>query len=125
MREIAKMLDVEFDKNFTCNDDYGFIYRITDKGLMCNGVVATEVLAMLLDGTMTIERKPWKPSFNERYYSVGIGGTLEPGTWQNDFIDLALYKLGNCYSAAEVAETNMSKWIDFYKTDKAVKMYTT
>lgn len=61
--------------------------------------------------------KRWKPHFNERYYSVGNGGVLEPGTWLNDFVDIAMYKLGNCYATPEEAEANMEKWIKWYSSD--------
>ena len=58
----------------------------------------------------------WKPHFNERYYSVGNGGVLEPGTWMNDFVDIALYKLGNCYATPEEAEVNVDKWVKWYNS---------
>jgi hypothetical protein len=61
--------------------------------------------------------KRWKPHFNERYYSVGNGGVLEPGTWLNDFVDIAMYKLGNCYATPEEAEANMEKWTKWYSSD--------
>ena len=61
--------------------------------------------------------KRWKPHFNERYYSVGNGGVLEPGTWLNDFVDISMYKLGNCYATPEEAEANMEKWIKWYSSD--------
>lgn len=61
--------------------------------------------------------KRWKPHFNERYYSVGNGGVLEPGTWLNDFVDIAMYKLGNCYATPEEAEANVEKWTKWYSSD--------
>lgn len=59
----------------------------------------------------------WKPRFNERYYSIGPGGVLEPGTWLNDFVDVAMYKLGNCYPTAQEAEKDVTKWTDWYASD--------
>lgn len=79
-------------------------------------------LRNLLNGKFSITRKPWKPSYNERYYSIGPGGTLEPGNWMNDFIDVALYKLGNCYSSVQEAEDNRDKWKAFYASDEVLEV---
>lgn len=79
------------------------------------------VLGNLLTGACSIERKHWKPKYNERYYSIGTGGVLEPGTWLNDFVDIALYRLGNCYPTPEEASANADKWIKFCESDESIK----
>ena len=76
----------------------------------------------MLRGKYTIRNKPWVPHYDERYYSIGPGGALEPGTWMNDFLDMALYKLGNCYRTAEEAQANKEKWIEFYNSDKTLEV---
>ena len=77
---------------------------------------------MLLSGQLEIKRKPWKPKYNQCYYSIGPGGVLEPGRWMNDFIDVAMYKLGNCYRTAEEAEANRDKWVKFYESDEVLEV---
>ena len=124
MREIAKMLDVKFDENFECNDDYGHTYRITDKGLLLNGVPASETLSMLLDGTLTVKRKPWKPSMYDTYYYTD-GHHVYCEEWMNYICDWNCYKLGNCYETQKEAENNAEKWSKFYSSDNILKFYTT
>lgn len=134
MKEVAKMLGVEIGEAFVC--DNGFTYMFTEKGVVSSPCVIrgvhidgdseekhhVNVLMALLNGECTIVPKPWKPNYNERYYSIGPGGALEPGTWMNDFLDVALYKLGNCYRTVEDAEANKEKWIEFYNSDKTLEV---
>ena len=134
MKEVAKMLGVKIGEAFVC--DNGFKYMFTEKGVVSpphviwgvhmNGDFEEEhhvnVLMALLNGVRTIVPKPWKPAYHERYYSIGPGGVLEPGDWMNDFLDVALYKLGNCYRTVEEAEANKEKWIEFYNSDKTLEV---
>ena len=128
MEQVAKILGVELGEKFelkSSNDSCYTLAMFTDDGLK---IVETNVsdqcfwkpyaLEHLLKGNYTIKRIPWKPSYNDRYYSVTTGGMIEPGTWLGDFIDITLYKLGNCYCTAEEAESNCQKWIDFFEADE-------
>lgn len=133
MAEVARILGVELGEEFelifpqpsSCHATVKF----TNDGL---SVVSTNVydvynfkaylLEHLLKGIYTIKRKPWQPAYNERYYSIGPGGTLEPGIWMNDFIDIALYRFGNCYRTHQEAEANSGKWIAFYASDEVLEV---
>ena len=132
MKEVAQMLGVELDEEFTV--EYGFTRlstaKITEKGLR---IMDTNLLSFgedlekttlewLLCGLCHIRCQPWKPSYDERYYSVGPGGVLEPGTWMNDFVDRALYKLGNCYPTSHEALRNKDKWTAFYSSNEQINI---
>ena len=136
MKDVANMLGVELGERFNIvGIDNKCHYYLTENGLFCeemkssnfyttkdNNLFFSVILTHLLDGVYTIKHIPWKPNFNERYYSIGPGGVLEPGNWSNDFIDRALYKLGNCYRTAQEAETNRDKWVAFYESDKQLEV---
>lgn len=131
MEEVARILGVELGEEFTVRvqDNQHLDAMITEDGIRAlNGPEyfkkynASVCLHNLLNGTLSVERKHWTPSYNESYYSIGIGGTLEPGTWMNDFIDVALYKLGNCYRTPQEAEVNSDKWIAFYASDEVLEV---
>lgn len=129
MKEVTKILGVELGKRFIVNvQDNKYLDAMINEDGMCvlNGPEvwkkhnATVCLHKLLKGELSIKRTPWKPSFNEKYYSIGPGGVLEPGTWLNDFIDRALYKLGNCYQTAQEAEADQDKWVKFYTSNEVL-----
>lgn len=129
MKDIAKIFGVELNEKFKI--DCGrkdTIAMLTDYGLVINCepnavcITSDQVLGWLLTGKATIKPLPWKPNYEQRYYSIGPGGVLEPGRWLNDFIDVAMYKLGNCYHTAQEAESNRDKWIAFYNSDKQLEV---
>ena len=131
MKEVAKMLGVELGEEFEVDfqaPNYA-VLKLMPYGL---DVVKSNVsgpypwganlLTSLLSGTLAIKRKLWKPSYGEHYYSIGPGGVLEPGVWNNDFIDRMLYKLGNFYRTQQEAETDKDKWVAFYLSDDALEV---
>lgn len=123
MAEVAKMLGVELGEEFGIYKVNGH-YVLFDDGLVHieTGNIVNGTLNALLLGQLTINYRRWKPKFGEEYYSIGVGGVLEPGTWLNDFIDVAMYKLGNCYETMKEAEANRDKWITFYALDEILEV---
>lgn len=133
MEEVAKLLGVELDEEFKLifpsNSSCYATVKLTIDGAK---VISTNVyddfnfksylLEHLIKGDYEIKRKPWKPRFNERYYSVGVDGSTEDGTWLNDFVDYTLYKIGNCYRTIEEARANRVKWGTFYDSDEVLKI---
>lgn len=129
MKEVAKLLGVELDEEFELvfpsNSSCYATVKLTIDGAK---VISTNVydvfnfksylLEHLIKGDYKISRKPWKPKFNERYYSVGVDGSTEDGTWLNDFLDYTLYKIGNCYRTIEEARENRVKWGTFYDSER-------
>ena len=138
MREVAKMLGVEFGEDFEVNyptcPNINIVAKICENGLKIVGSDSEWVYVNKLDfncnsmfsdmlrGVCKIVPKPWKPRLNDRYYSIGPGGVLEPGVWVNDFIDVAMYKLGNCYRTVEEANNNSKKWIGFYNSRERIEI---
>ena len=130
MKDIAKMLGVELGETFEAEVNGNVVEaKITPNdicvlsGPECWANHNSSVLLRgLLRGHYTIRLKPWKPHYRQEYYSVGPGGVLEPGTWLNDFIDVVMYKLGNCYRTPQEAEANRDKWIAFYASDEVLEV---
>lgn len=133
MEEVAKLFGVELDEEFelvfqppsTC---HATVKLTIDGAKVVNTNVydifnfKSYLLEHLIKGSYGIKRKPWKPRFNERYYSVGVDGSTEDGTWLNDFLDYTLYKIGNCYRTIEEARANRVKWGTFYDSDEVLKI---
>ena len=133
MYEVAKLLGVElyeaFDIIFPLPSKHYAVVMLTEAGAQ---VIDTDVfdefnlktylLENLIKGTYGIKRKSkhWKPKFYEKYYSIGVDGDVEGGTWMNDFLDYTLYKVGNCYRTAEEARENRLKWGTFYDSDEVL-----
>ena len=131
MEAVARLLGVELNEEFELVFDPSSACHATIK-LTTDGVKVIEtdvydifnfksfLLEHLLKGNYGIKKKTWKPKFNEKYYSIGVDGSVENGTWLNDFLDYTLYKIGNCYRTVEEARTNRIKWGEFYDSDKVL-----
>ena len=134
MEEVAKMLGVEIGEEFEiqypshCDVKTTAVFSSNGFNIVHTDAVILQPywkyaeLHALLEGTISIKRKPWKPKFEESYYSVGVDGTVENGTWLNDFLDYSLYKIGNCYRTIDEARCNMSKWGRFYDSDEVLEV---
>lgn len=121
MAEVAKLLGVEIGEDFECEES-SCTYRITDGGLTCNGCYGTDSLMMILNGRLTIKRKPWKPKYNEEYWAVTIDDEPRMFIWDGYMFDLSCYKLGNCYRTKEEAKANRDKWLSFYTSDEVLEV---
>ena len=121
MAEVAKMFGVEFDQDFECNES-SCTYRITKNGVRCNGVLGADSLTMLLNGTLTIKHKPWKPKNGDGYWTVMNDGSIYYALCRDDIIDFHCYKLGNCYRTNKEAEANCDKWVAFYASDEVLEV---
>ena len=132
MADVAKLLGVEIGEEFEIQFDspYHASAMFTDDGFK---IVYTDVnvpisywpyaiLHSLIRGDLAIKRKPWKPKVDERYYTVAENGVLEQNVCVWDFIDISLYKLGNCYRTKEEAEANRDKWSRFYASDEVLEV---
>lgn len=121
MAEVAKILGVELDEDFKCNES-PCTYRITKCGALCDGVRGEESLMMLLYGTLTVKQKPWKPKIDERFYVVTIDGGVMYRYWDDCSSYKNYYKLGNFYRTYAEAEANRDKWISFYASDEVLEV---
>ena len=129
MAEVAKMLGVELDEKFKIKHMSGGIsdcyYYFTNFGLCSENNFYSdgpELLTNLLIGNYTILKKPWKPRGNEKYWYVTPEGYCCDAICLGDWVNLTLYKIGNCYRTKEEAESNRDKWVEFYKSDEVLEI---
>ena len=122
MEEVAKLLNVEFDKDFKCNE-VQCTFRIIKYGLLCNGVQSAESLMMLLDGTLTVAHKPWKPENDDMFFVVLRDGSVATKYWDDDCTThRTYYKIGNCYRHFNEAKDYRDKWVAFYASDEILEV---
>ena len=129
MAEVAKMLGVEIGEEFEIGNNGKVIVKLTENGLKIVTALGKLIdnaehvcLAQILTGKYEIRRLPWKPSADECYYSVTEEGLIGQNVCVWDFIDISLYRLGNCYHTKEEAEANRDKWISFYESDEVLEV---
>ena len=111
MADVAKLIGVKMDKNFECEES-NCTYRITERGLLCNGCYGADSLMMILNGQHTIKPGPWRPEEDECFCYMDQEGKCRSHGWDNDAHSLNYYKLGNCYQTPEEAETHREKWVE-------------
>jgi hypothetical protein len=124
MKEIAKMLGVELGEKFKINDGENYSYYFDESGLCCSEhfVNCEYVLLQLLSGVHSIKHTPYKPKTEDIYYFLDKNGYADASYWNDNFVDICLYKLGNCYRTAQEAEANRDKWIAFYASDEVLEV---
>ena len=125
--EVAKMLGVELGEEFECSNGYKYVLR--EDGIIESKYIDkvstntfSSVLVALLNGNLTIKRKPWKPKKDDLYYYVDQEGFVISNRWYNSYTEVLLYKLGNCYRIREEAEANRDKWVNFYALDEVLEV---
>lgn len=123
MSQVAKMLGVELGEYFEINKHDG-IFVLCYDGLFHTqaGAMCHELLSGLLSQKYTIKRKPWKPKKDEIYFSIHQCGAIVSIHWNNSWVDIFNYKLGNCYRTEEEAESNRDKWVTFYASDEVLEV---
>lgn len=111
MQEVAKMLGVEIGEKFDVMDKNGSIvayspYRFTNDSIIDydDDDMAYSQLWYLLTGEYTIQKRPWKPKDDGKYYTVSLNGRV---TWCHFYKDeeasLAMLNMGNCFPTEEEA----------------------
>ena len=124
MSEIAKMLGVEIGEEFHIGPSTEK-YVIYEKGLysVSTGLLCSDFLIQLLNGTWTINQKFHRPFEGEDYFYVDQKGHICGGYFQEvSLYDVNLFKLGNCYNTKEEAEANHDKWVAFYASDEVLEV---
>ncbi len=120
---IAEKLDIKIGKKFYLKitrangDENKEIYVLYYDGLHKienNSVspVCNVEFTMLCLGLCEIEKIPFKPQFDQTYYSFniridgcgGVDASVESFYWRNDTFDLCLFQLGLVFETREEAE---------------------
>lgn len=130
MAEVAKLLGVELGEEFEIKGGSDFKCTIYNDGLyvypakddLCSLPSSEQVLSRLLEGAITIKRKPWKPQDNEKFYVVTSNWGIMQKFWDDCSTCKNYYKLGNLYKTEEEAEANREKWIAFYASDEVLEV---
>jgi len=128
---IRKGLDVEFEEVFSRKMENTNIvyYKFTkERGdiTMLSFSVANpfiwyfsnepNTLGSFIQDKSEIIREPFKPKSGDRMYYVNtIGEVSYDNFYKDEEYSLLMYKNGNCYSTAERAEKDKSKWLNYYK----------
>lgn len=131
MAEVAKMLGIELGEEFCIKEqpdikcviynDNLYVYPVSDGIYTLPSPEMT--LGRLLNGSITLKRKPWKPKYGEEYFCVtALEGTVFLNIWRDVWMDITYYKLGNCYRTREEAEANRDKWVAFYASDEVLEV---
>lgn len=103
MKEVAEILGVEFNEEFKIKGMIGIRYKLTKNGVELSykgsemWITSSDMLRLLLDGThtCTVIKKPWKPSFGEKYYSPDTNnGGFRSDYWVDSDEDEKRYKRG-------------------------------
>lgn len=132
MPEVAKLLGVELGEEFhikeqpdikcTIYNDRLYVYPTQDK--ICTLPSCELTLSRLLNGHVTIKRKPWKPNEGDDFWIVDADEVVcrycNFNSQDADYVNC--YKIGNCYRTKEEAEKNVAKWAAFYKSDEVLEI---
>lgn len=134
MADVAKLLGVELGEEFeihypspctvkTTAAFYENEFRVVNTdAVILQPYWQYAELHGLLNGTLGIKHKPWKPKYNDLFWFVTQDGNLTTSYRKNSWHDTMLYKLGNCYRTREEAKENRDKWISFYASDEVLEV---
>lgn len=111
MPEVAKMLGVEIGEPFDIFDEDGEIkgcgpYRFTDETIVnCDDEGAPVwLLHYLLCGKNTIQKRPWRPKYDDEYWIVLTNGNVGCRYFRKyNTVSLANLNMGNCFPTEEAA----------------------
>ena len=117
-KQFAEILELDLEQEFLLTDVDGntkgeLIYKFTEDGLLYKSPTlvkwsksSSDTILRLLNGDYKVVPKPWKPKNEEKhwYYS----DVFEEATyinWHGSFLNLLLWKVGNCFKTEEEAAT--------------------
>ena len=127
MPEVAALLGVEIGEPFyilqngkhKCVYSDNDLYKIPEKGLAninntdgcyeyhgCWRVILTDLLL----GECSVEKLPWEPKKDERYYIPSVSSQcVQKYFWHEYTLDFAMKALGMIYRTKEEAEAHLEK----------------
>jgi len=105
MNEIANMFGVQLDEEFNViGNDYTERnpLKFTEKGLIdTGGFLHSSVLKRLLIGELQIEKLPFKPKYDDRYYWIDHEEEINQSGWFHESFDFYCFNAGNCFRTKE------------------------
>ena len=110
MEKVAEMLGVKLGERFKIN---GEVYWLNKDGLMDDtGHQIFSTLGRLVIGQYTIEKLPWKPQYDDRYWYIPMDGCALYSKWTEHINDYAMYYAGNCFETYEEAKAHAPEVIE-------------
>lgn len=124
-KQFAEMLGLELGQEFILTDSDGkrkdgYTYKITKYGITYKSQIngdwfgeRSETIERLLEGYDKAVPKPWKPKKGDIYWHYsGVSKEENAAKWGGKFIDLLLWKCGDCFKTAEEAKTKGKEIIE-------------
>lgn len=117
--KIAEMLGIKLGEEFKIKGYDGLTYKLTDNGLELTAVDGQKTkwfdygaLNSLLKGKMEIVKLPWKPGFEDEFYTFTLvygKWKVCVGWWENEPHYYALLDKGWIYRSRAEAEAALPK----------------
>ena len=111
MEKVAEMLGVKLGERFKIN---GNIFWFDGGG----GLVDDDdnsypnTMKSLLTGELSIEKIPWKPQYDDKYWCISMDGDVLYDEWDGCVYDYAMYYAGNCFETYEEAKAHAPEVIE-------------
>ena len=131
MPEVARMLGVEIGAPFDAIVENGITspcgpfyfdenWKIRDNN---DGIVPYWFLEKILIGEYSLQKRPWRPKEDSKYYTISLNGRV---TWCHFYKDeeasLALLNMGNCFPTEEAAKAAVPEMLaKFEEIKKGVR----
>lgn len=116
MADVANMLGVELEEEFTVPNKVATLKISAKDGLMCkfkdnkNWEYCALYLQELLMGEVEIVKLPWKPCKGAEYwYPNTIFEKVERICWRDSTADYAIHTLGMCYRTRGEAKEHFAE----------------
>lgn len=117
MPEVAKLLGVEIGEEFIIqNADRKETVVIAMDGfhvIQPNDILGPDhgkLLSKVLQGLYEVKKKPWEPTFDERYYVPSVSNKcVQEYFWKEYTMDFAMKALGMVYRTREEAEAHFAE----------------
>mgnify|MGYP004639352395 CR=1 FL=1 len=117
-KQFAEILGLELGQEFELtyadgNRKDGYAYKITKIGILYKSQInddwygeRSDTIERLLEGYDKAVPNPWKPKKGDIYWHYsGVSKEENAAKWGGKFIDLLLWKCGDCFKTAEEART--------------------
>lgn len=116
--KVAKMLGVRLEEEFGV-ENFDGVYKFSEYYLMRldrQGVweCDNEALGEILNGDSEIIKKPWKPTENEKYFTINYDGTILSERFCSHCSEgLQNIRMGNFFKTYDEAVENIDKYIQY------------
>ena len=125
MPEVAKMLGLEIGEEFDILYKDGTAteigpFKFTNETILdCDGdELQCWRLCCLLTGDYTIQKRPWRPTEGELFWTINGKGNVEKYHFSDYMYDLALLNMGNCFPTKKAAKAAVPEMLEKFEEIK-------